>query len=306
MDKLKHFKFDGTKNLHDLQIIFIQLKARLEDFEAGKLDAFYFQKKVKEHENAISQFEESAAPAGHSLLWDTTDQTYGYVNNFSGEVSMKRPSMKPSEKLSEKSSTKLDTPPRVYKATLKNSAKSSTPWTYGEDGSVSGVLGGGKKRSPLEAYQKSQTDILKDQVIKEKAQRLRQEEVKSIRPKQNEINDRRLARLGITIETSPEKKTENVEFKPKTNPLNDEKKAEEAEKSETAKAKSDKNDETSIGMEISSEEENQVQEKRKKRRKKEKAVKSKPSDSKKQSHLLDKWRQRKEEEQTNLWDQLGI
>ena len=42
----------------------------------------------------------------------------------------------------------------------------------------------------------------------------------------------------------------------------------------------DKNDETSIGMEISSEEENQVQEKRKKRRKKEKAVKSKPSDSK--------------------------
>ena len=47
LDKLKHFKFDGTKNLHELQIIFIQLKARVEDFEAGKLDAFYFQKKVK-------------------------------------------------------------------------------------------------------------------------------------------------------------------------------------------------------------------------------------------------------------------
>jgi hypothetical protein len=235
---------------------------------------------ILEHENAISQFEESAAPAGHSLLWDTTDQTYGYVNNFSGEVSMKRPSMKPSEKSSEKSSTKLDvnSSPRVYKATSKSSSRnSSTAWTYGEDGSVSGVLGGGKKRSPLEAYQKSQTDILKDQVIKEKAQRLRQEEVKSIRPKQNEKNDRRLARLGITIETSPEKKTENVAFKPKPNPLNDEKKKEETEKEEE---KSEKNDETSIGMEISSEEENQVQEKRKKRRKKEKAVKSKPSDSK--------------------------
>ena len=291
MDKLKHFKFDGTKNLHDLQIIFIQLKARQEDFEAGKLDAFYFQKKVKgkltinnlkltlilEHENAICQFEESAAPAGHSLLWDTTDQTYGYVNNFSGEVSMKRPSMKPSEKLSEKSSIKMEALPRgVYKAT-KSSTRSNTPWTYGEDGSVSGVLGGGKKRSPLEAYQKSQTDILKDQVIKEKAQRLRQEEIKSIRPKQNEINDRRLARLGITIDKSPEKKTENVEFKPKANPLEHEKKVEEPEKDQE---KSEKKEESSIGMEISSEEENQVQEKRKKRRKKDKAVKSKPSDSK--------------------------
>ena len=126
---------------------------------------------------------------------------------------MKRPSMKLSEKSSEKTSGKLETPPRVYKATKHS--KSSTPWTYGEDGSVSGVLGGGKKRTPLEAYQKSQTDILKDQVIKEKAQRLRDEEVKSIRPKQNEINDRRLARLGITIESSPEKKAEEVNFKPK-------------------------------------------------------------------------------------------
>ncbi|CAG5088414.1 Oidioi.mRNA.OKI2018_I69.PAR.g11834.t1.cds [Oikopleura dioica] len=301
IDKLKYFKFDNQKNLHSLQLAFIQLQARLEDFEAGKLDAFYFQKKVKEHENAISRFEETAAPSGHSLLWDTTDQTYGYVNNFSGEVTFSYPSLKPSEKTS-------GTPTRVYKSS-KSSKSDSTPWKYGEDGSVSGVLGGGKKRTPLEAYQKSQTDILKDQVYAEKAQRLRaDEEVKSTRPKQNEMNDRRLARLGIKIDASPEKKSEDVIFTPKFNEKTRENKKVVSEKLSKVAGdeKEDKGNCSDDAMLISDEEEVQPQEKRKKRRKKEKTVKSKPSDSKKQNHLLDKWRQRKEEEQTNLWDQLGI
>ena len=191
------------------------------------------------------------------------------------------PSLKPSEKVS-------GTPTRVYKSS-KSSKSDSTPWKYGEDGSVSGVLGGGKKRTPLEAYQKSQTDILKDQVYAEKAQRLRaDEEVKSTRPKQNEINDRRLARLGIKIDTSPEK-SEAVIFTPKENPKKKDDEELASDKSSkadgTEKEKEEKGDGSDDAMVISDEEEVQPQEKRKKRRKKEKTVKSKPSDSKVIDHI---------------------
>ena len=165
---------------------------------------------------------------------------------------------------------------------------------------------------------------MKDQVYAEKAQRLRaDEEVKSTRPKQNEMNDRRLARLGIKIDASPEKKSEDVIFTPKFNEKTreDEKVVSEKLSKVAGDEKEEKGNSSDDAMLISDEEEVQPQEKRKKRRKKEKTVKSKPSDSKvmregymiqfyfliqKQNHLLDKWRQRKEEEQTNLWDQLGI
>ena len=29
---------------------------------------------------------QTAAPAGFSLLWDETDKKYGYINNYTGEV----------------------------------------------------------------------------------------------------------------------------------------------------------------------------------------------------------------------------
>ena len=45
----------------------------------------------KDFQKEIQAFEETAAPAGHSLLWDDTDKTYGYVNNYTGEVTFKYP-----------------------------------------------------------------------------------------------------------------------------------------------------------------------------------------------------------------------
>lgn len=41
---------------------------------------------MKSYTQEIRSFEETAAPTGFSLLWDETDKKYGYINNYTGEV----------------------------------------------------------------------------------------------------------------------------------------------------------------------------------------------------------------------------
>ena len=50
------------------------------------MECEYFAQKLKSTIADIKAFEETAAPAGFSLLWDETDKKYGYINNYTGEV----------------------------------------------------------------------------------------------------------------------------------------------------------------------------------------------------------------------------
>lgn len=85
-----------------------------------------------ESQKEIQAFEETAAPPGHSLLWDDTDKTYGYVNNYTGEVTFKYP-------------TTVTKPKKIEKVepakTVTEPTSASKPWKYSLDGSISGTLG---------------------------------------------------------------------------------------------------------------------------------------------------------------------
>ena len=68
------------------------------------MDADYFSTKLKEYNKEVKAFEDTAAPSGYSLLWDDADKKYGYINNFTGEVTQEYPTgNKP------KKQTKLET-----------------------------------------------------------------------------------------------------------------------------------------------------------------------------------------------------
>ena len=55
------------------------------------MDADYFATKLKEYNKEVKAFEDTAAPSGYSLLWDDADKKYGYINNFTGEVTQEYP-----------------------------------------------------------------------------------------------------------------------------------------------------------------------------------------------------------------------
>merc|ERR1712131_34462 len=138
---------------------------------------------------------------------------YGYINNFTGEVTQEYPTgNKP------KKQTTVET--ESYRKNVvdlnKDKNVENKPWKYTEDGSISGVLGGGEKKkidikdSSLSSSRDknnsrdkilSQTDILKDSIHLEKAKSSSSD--RRQKPIRNEKEDRRLARLGIQIDPVP-------------------------------------------------------------------------------------------------------
>jgi len=269
-EKLQFFKFNRIpKSIHKLTIAHIELQCRLADFQAGKLDCEYFGQKLKSYTQDIRSFEETAAPTGFSLLWDEADKKYGYINNYTGEVTQEYPSSYKADKV-EKNHKDISNLNSRSKDKLEKSKK---PWKYTEDGSISGVLGGGGGEKPKKAekVQKtelvSQTDILKDSIHIEKVTEIK---------KKNEKVDRRLARLGIKLDSEKSEKSP------------------EPEKSEEKLDESD-------GMEISSESETESKKPKKKKRKKEKSSKPRKTDMD-----IGNWKKRQEDEQASLWNQLGI
>lgn len=282
VEKLQFFKFNRIpKSIHKLTIAHIELQCRLVDFQEGKLECEYFAQKLKNTIADIKAFEETAAPAGFSLLWDETDKKYGYINNYTGEVTQEYPSSFKADKV-EKSKHK-----DISNLNSKdNNEKSKKPWKYTEDGSISGVLGGGTTNGSSSASKKvdkstknelvSQTDILKDTIHIEK--------VKEIK-KKNEKVDRRLARLGIQMDEP--KSEDKIDSKP-------------AEKEDESK-ENEKEKESDGNMEISSESETDTKKPKKKKRKKDKS-KGRKTDL----NMIGNWKKRQEDEQASLWNQLGI
>lgn len=289
LEKLEYFKFSNRKNFHKLQIAHIQIETRKEDFEAGKLDTDYFNRKLKDFQKEIQAFEETAAPAGHSLLWDDTDKTYGYVNNYTGEVTFKYPTTYQKPK-------KVEV---VEKSGKSESSADKLPWKYTSDGSITGTLGGEKKKPVGTSGQSalvSQTDILKDKLTLERVKPPKNNfqaspKINIGRPIKNEKMDPRLARLGIQIEEpEPEKLVE---------PVLDEKES-NGKSSDPPEPKFHAEE---GNMEISDEEDDDSRrDSKKKKRKKEKNKKAPKSNL----GMLEKWKARQENEQTSLWSQLGI
>lgn len=211
-EKLNFFKFNRVpKSLHKLTQAHIEIDVRFTDFKEGKLDADYFSIKLKEYNKEVKAFEDTAAPSGYSLLWDDGDKKYGYINNFTGEVTQEYPTgnNKP------KKQAKVET--ESYRKNVvdlnKDKNVENKPWKYTEDGSISGVLGGGeKKKIEIKKDESSrdrssrdkilsQTDILKDSIHIEKAKSSSSD--RRQKPIRNEKEDRRLARLGIQIDPVP-------------------------------------------------------------------------------------------------------
>ena len=85
-------------------------------------------KKYLDFQKEIQAFEDTAAPPGHSLLWEDTDKTYGYVNNYTGEVTFKYPTAVAKPKKAEKAKTKSKV----------ETDSSGNPWKYSLDGSITG------------------------------------------------------------------------------------------------------------------------------------------------------------------------
>lgn len=139
------------------------------------------------------------------MLWDDTDKTYGYVNNYTGEVTFKYPTTQAKPKV-------VDKVEPTFSMSSPNAK--SQPWKNNLDGSITGTLGGERKKpvpvpgqAPTESFL-SQTDILKDKLISERVTNRRAgtdsgsttPTTTTQRPIKNEIKDRRLARLGIQID----------------------------------------------------------------------------------------------------------
>jgi len=307
-EKLNFFKFNRVpKSLHKLTQAHIEIEVRFTDFKEGKLDADYFSTKLKEYNKEVKAFEDTAAPSGYSLLWDDADKKYGYINNFTGEVTQEYPTgNKP------KKQTKLET--ESYRKNVvdlnKDKNVENKPWKYTEDGSISGVLGGGEKKkieikkddSSRDKSSRdkilSQTDILKDSIHIEKAKSSSSD--RRQKPIRNEKEDRRLARLGIQIDpvpSSPPRHNNGSSSNGNGTQLEPENVAKEGTSEKPDLEESDGN------MEISSESESETPKKsRKKKRKKEKNSKS----SKTKLGLMENWKRRQEDEQASLWNQLGI
>jgi len=306
-EKLNFFKFNRVpKSLHKLTQAHIEIEVRFTDFKEGKLDADYFATKLKEYNKEVKAFEDTAAPSGYSLLWDDADKKYGYINNFTGEVTQEYPTgNKP------KKSTTVET--ESYRKNVvdlnKDKNVENKPWKYTEDGSISGVLGGGEKKkieikdlSSSSSRDKnssrdkilSQTDILKDSIHLEKAKSSSSD--RRQKPIRNEKEDRRLARLGIQIDPVPSSPPRHNNGSASSGTkLEPEKVAKDDEKQDL--------EESDGNMEISSESESETPKKsRKKKRKKEKNSKS----SKTKLGLMENWKRRQEDEQASLWNQLGI
>lgn len=310
-EKLNFFKFNRVpKSLHKLTQAHIEIDVRFTDFKEGKLDADYFSIKLKEYNKEVKAFEDTAAPSGYSLLWDDGDKKYGYINNFTGEVTQEYPTgnNKP------KKQTKVET--ESYRKNVvdlnKDKNVENKPWKYTEDGSISGVLGGGeKKKIEIKKDESSrdrssrdkilsQTDILKDSIHIEKAKSSSSD--RRQKPIRNEKEDRRLARLGIQIDPVPSSSPSRQNIDSSSSNSNGTKLEPENIAKEGASEKPDL-EESDGNMEISSESESETPKKsRKKKRKKEKNSKS----SKTKLGLMENWKRRQEDEQASLWNQLGI
>lgn len=308
-EKLNFFKFNRVpKSLHKLTQAHIEIEVRFTDFKEGKLDADYFSTKLKEYNKEVKAFEDTAAPSGYSLLWDDADKKYGYINNFTGEVTQEYPT-------GPKKQTKLET--ESYRKNVvdlnKDKNVENKPWKYTEDGSISGVLGGGEKKkieikkddSSRDKNSRdkilSQTDILKDSIHLEKAKSSSSD--RRQKPIRNEKEDRRLARLGIQIDpvpSSPPRHNNGSSSNSNGTKLEPENVANEGA---TGGGEKPDLEESDGNMEISSESESETPKKsRKKKRKKEKNSKS----SKTKLGLMENWKRRQEDEQASLWNQLGI
>jgi len=282
-EKLNFFKFNRVpKSLHKLTQAHIEIEVRFTDFKEGKLDADYFATKLKEYNKEVKAFEDTAAPSGYSLLWDDADKKYGYINNFTGEVTQEYPTgnNKPKKQNIENESYRKNVVDLNKDKNVENK-----PWKYTEDGSISGVLGGGEKKkieikdttiSSRDSYNMtsrdkvlSQTDILKDSIHLEKAKSSDRRQ----KPIRNEKEDRRLARLGIQIDpvqSSPPPRHSNGSSSNGTDKP-------ESSKSDVRSASvplEPVDDESDGNMEISSESESETPKKsRKKKRKKREKLK---------------------------------
>jgi hypothetical protein len=244
--------------------------------------------KLKEYNKQIKTFEDTAAPAGYSLLWDDTDKKYGYINNFTGEVTTEYPTGSATKKPEVR-------PPRKDVSNLNiKKIEENRPWKYSDDGSISGILGGGNQNQNRKSTIKTgsetgndkiltQTDILKDAIRIERAQTHNNKEIRS---NKNEKEDRRLARLGIRIE--PNSESNQIENETETATLPEEPAAEiESENNE---------------MDISDESDQEIKKIKKKKKKNNKNSKNKKS----KLDMMENWKRRQEDEQTSLWSQLGI
>ena len=107
----------------------------------------------------------------------------------------------------------------VEKSGKSESSADKLPWKYTSDGSITGTLGGEKKKPVGTSGQSalvSQTDILKDKLTLERVKPPKNNfqaspKINIGRPIKNEKMDPRLARLGIQIEEpEPEKLVEPV------------------------------------------------------------------------------------------------
>jgi len=119
---------------------------------------------------------------GYSLLWDDTDKKYGYINNFTGEVTTEYPTGSATKKAEVR-------PPRkdVSNLNLKK-IEENRPWKYSDDGSISGILGGNQnqnRKSTIKTGSETgndkiltQTDILKDAIRIERAQTHNNKEIR--------------------------------------------------------------------------------------------------------------------------------
>lgn len=69
----------------------VQMRTRLEDYQAGKLPEQYILEKMTELEKAFSDYERSLAPAGWQVSYDWTQMTYLYTNEETGRTSFEYP-----------------------------------------------------------------------------------------------------------------------------------------------------------------------------------------------------------------------
>jgi len=222
------------------------------------------------------------------------------VNNYTGEVTFKYPTTTSRPKQVEKVE-----PSKT--ANAGESGEKSKPWKYSLDGNISGTLGGVKKKSvQYDSKLVSQTDILKDSItlenvskqFKKREQQKTTAAAPSARPIENEIKDRRLARLGIQIEP--------VELAKGGEP-----EAEETEETETGNEEQHNPEDSQFhakegNMEISDEENSDEQGDRKERKRKKKRKEKTNKKAKSKLGMMEKWKQRQADEQTSLWNQLGI
>lgn len=221
------------------------------------------------------------------------------MNNYTGEVTFKYP-------------TTTSRPKQVEKVEPSKTANAgevgekSKPWKYSLDGNISGTLGGQKKKSvQYDGKLVSQTDILKDSITLEKVskqfKRLEQQKTTTVatsaRPIQNEIKDRRLARLGIQIEPVEDSKDDEPEAKEIEEPGLDDEQQNPQDSQFHAKEGN---------MEISDEENSDDQGDRKERKRKKKRKEKTNKKTKSKLGMMEKWKQRQADEQTSLWNQLGI